>query len=141
MFIQFSIEKNLIYIPIFIFVNYIYYFSQNKLDLSSECIMFIRFNAEICLIIFYYIQSYLSRNESKSKNENLFVSSQNENNKIKIFIIMIIFNLIYYYVKDMNIYHNDIEHYIYIKYLFSSNIINNIINNRNYLLYDKIFLI
>ena len=76
--------------------------------------MFIRFCAEICLIIFYFIQKYLTRIESKSKNENLFVSSQNENNKIKIFIIMIIFNLIYYYVKDMNIYHNDIEHYIYI---------------------------
>ena len=76
--------------------------------------MFIRFSAEICLIIFYFIQKYLTRNESKSKNENLFVSSQNENNKIKIFIIMIIFNLIYFYVKDIKINNNDIEHYIYI---------------------------
>ena len=68
MFIQISIEKNLIYIPIFIFVNFIYYYSQNELNLSSEFKMFIRFSAEICLIIFYFIQKYLSRNESKSKN-------------------------------------------------------------------------
>ena len=114
MFIQFSIEKNLIYIPIFIFVNFIYYYSQYELNLPNECKLLIRFSAEICLIIFYFIQKYLSRIESKSKNENLFVSSQNENNEIKIFIIMIIFNLIYYYVKDIKINNNDIEHYIYI---------------------------
>ena len=90
MFIQVSIEKNLIYIPILIFVDFIYYYSQYELNLPSECKLLIRFSAEICLIIFYFMQNYLSRNESKSKNENLFVSSQNENNIIKIFIIMII---------------------------------------------------
>ena len=114
MIISISIERNLIYIPIFIFINFIYFTSQDVLDLSSAFKMFIRFCSEISLIICYYIQNYLSRNESNSNNKKKVLPKRKINNKIKIIFFIIVLSLIYYYCKDMNINNNAIEHKIYI---------------------------
>ena len=114
MLITISIERNLIYIPIFIFVNFIFFTSQDILDLSSEFKMLIRFCSEISLIICYFIQKYLSRNESNSNNKKKVLPNPKINNKIKIIFYMIVLLLIYYYCKDMKINNNGIEHKIYI---------------------------
>ena len=108
MIISISIERNLIYIPIFIFINFIYFTSQDILDLSSAFKMFIRFCSEISLIICYFIQNYLSRNESNSNNKKKVFPKQKINNKIKIIFFIIVLILIYYYCKDMNINNNAI---------------------------------
>ena len=69
----------------------------------------------VFLFFILYKNIYQEMNQSKNvKKVFLPKNEKNKINKIKIFIIMIIFNLIYFYVKDIKINNNDIEHYIYI---------------------------
>lgn len=82
MLISFSIQKDLIYIPIFIIINAFYYESKKKLQLTEEFNLLIIFCSKIILIIFYSIEKCLSKKETiniENKNKNI----ENENNENK----------------------------------------------------------
>ena len=107
-----SIEKNLVYIPIFILVNFIFYYSKDNLKLNSKVEMIIRFTSEISLVIFFFLQKFLSRKKIQSDQTQKIVSKKKNENYV--IFCMIIFNLLYFYIKDLNIKNDQIEHYIYI---------------------------
>ena len=112
MLFSISIEKNLVYIPIFILVNFIFYYSKDNLKLNSKVEMIIRFTSEISLVIFFFLQKFLSRKKIQSDQTQKIVSKKKNENYV--IFCMIIFNLLYFYIKDLNIKNDQIEHYIYI---------------------------
>ena len=108
MLISFYIKKKyLIYITLFSIVNTIF---QKLMNISTTelHINFIYYICEICLIIFYAIEKYLSKNEEyefKEKNEII--------KEVMILIICnLIFNFIYIYPMKVEIDFNIVESYI-----------------------------
>ena len=108
MFLSVYIKKNhLIYIIFFLIVNIIF---QKLMNISKTelPINFIYYICEICLIIFYVIEKYLSKNEEyEFKEKNQIIK------KVMILIICnLIFNFICIYPIKVNINLNIVERYI-----------------------------
>ena len=106
MLIYFSFQKDFIYIPIFIIINAIFDESNKKLQLKKEFTLLIIYCSQIILIIFYFIENYLSRKETinienKKKNienkniqtinnEKLLITRKYYNNDPQILLILLI---------------------------------------------------
>jgi len=102
-------KKHFIYIIFFMILNFIseYIISLSKIKIPYSLVYKI---CEICLILFYIIEKYLSKNENDKFNEK---------NQILIPIIILImcyfiFNFIYLYPIKFSVPINDVEEYMII---------------------------
>jgi len=112
MLISIKIQKNFIYIFIFMFINLILdlILKNSNIQMSDE---FIYFLCQICLIFFYIIEKYLSKNRKDIPEEDSQVLT-------KVIIILMICSLIfnsiyiYKYYEKYTIIQNEVEHYMII---------------------------
>ena len=71
MLISINLEKkHLIYIILFMIINLISEYIIKKLEIDDISYYFIYYICEICLIFFYIIEKYLSKNKNEEVNEN-----------------------------------------------------------------------
>ena len=127
MWISFSIQKDFIYVPILIIINTIYDISSNELKLKEEFNLLLIFFSKMILIIFYFIERYLSRKENRNIEKKSVVKLLNEeentiiNPHILITLLISLFfsNVSYYHLKIFNAKTDEINDcIIIIVYLF-----------------------
>ena len=98
MLLYLNLNQNLLYLPIFMVANVVQYFNEkSNINEVEHFYSFISYLSQIFLIIFYFIEKYLSKNKL-NKDNNLFkVKYYVSNSKL---IILIIFLLIFNSIKE-----------------------------------------